>query len=324
VATLATVQTVQSAYTSQSTHDISLKDENEDEELDELEEKLENMQAELARLELSEAFFKEKSASLGRACKELQVALLYSEASQAVLQAKLAKSEEAREELQAALSYQVLALSGAFGVGEWGQYFGEVSKAPQLPGDIDRILGGACPFWPGRKVRDTHLLVLIPSEVNGEPFSLNLLGELIKMPKERGYKTQYDLYDIDTKRALGGCSPDSSYWVLMTREVLPASRSKTYKDQQALIAGYAHEAGVPYVMPRVLEAATVILSHYVRSSERLYPDNPWTYTRCQELVGRFDYPVVVGGFSFTGLRVYDDDGYIFSAGIHGVAGLRRL
>jgi hypothetical protein len=327
VATSATVQGFQSAYGSQFTHDASLqaetsflRDEDEDEKLDELE----NMQAELARLELSEAFFKEKSASLEQACKELQAALLNSEASQAVLQAKLTKSEAVREQLQAALSRQALALSGAFGVREWGQYFGAVSEAPRLPVDIDDILRSPCPFWPDRKVGDTHLLVLIPSEVNGEPFTLNLLGRLIKMPKGRGYRTQYDLYDIDTQRVLGDCAPDRSYWVLMTREVLPASRSKTYKEQQSLIAEYACEVGMPYVMPYVLEAATVILANYVRSNERLYPDNPWTYTRCQELVGQFNYPVVVGGFSSTGLRVYDDDGYIFSAGIHGVAGLRRL
>lgn len=333
VATSATVQGFQSAYDSQVTHDASLQDEtsslrdedeDENEKLDELEENLENIQAELARLELSEAFFKEKSASLEQAYQELQAAFLNLEASQAVLQAKLTKSEEAREQLQAALSHQAFVLSGAFGVREWGQYFGEVNEAPRLPVDIDAILRSPCPFWPDRKVEDTHLLVLIPSEVNGEPFTLNLLGRLIKMPKGRGYKTQYDLYDMDTQRILGDCAPDRSYWVLMTREVLPDSRGKTYKDQQSLIAEYACEVGMPYVMPYVLEAATVILAHYVRSNERLYPDNPWTYTRCQELVGQCNYPVVVGGFSFTGLRVYDDDGYIFSAGIHGVAGLRRL
>jgi actin-related protein len=332
VAAAASDQAFHSACAFRFTHDVCLKDEseseneneNENEKLDELEEKLENMQAELARLELSEAFFKEKSASLEQACKELQTALLNSEASQAVLQEKLAKSEEAYEQLQVALSHQALAWSGTFGVGEWEQYFGEVNEVPQLPADIDKILASPCPFWLGRKVKDTHLLVLIPSAVNGELFTLNLLGKLIKMPKNRGYKTQYDLYDIDTQRTLGDCSPDRSYWVLMTREVLPASRSKTCKDQQLLIAEYAREAGIPYVMPHVLEAATVILSHYVRSGERLYPDNPWTYTRCQELVGQLNYPVVVGGFSLTGLRVYDDDGYIFSAGIHGVAGLRRL
>jgi hypothetical protein len=48
----------------------------------------------------------------------------------------------------------------AFGAEEWRQYYGEVESAPDLPSDIDEILDSACPFWPDRKVRDTHLIVL--------------------------------------------------------------------------------------------------------------------------------------------------------------------
>ena len=70
----------------------------------------------------------------------------------------------------------------------------------------------------------------------------------------------------------------------------------------------------------VLEVATAILSHYVRSGERLYPDDPWTWTRFQAMEDN-KCPVVVGGFSSRGLDVSDD--YVAYYGGHGVAGLRR-
>jgi hypothetical protein len=76
-----------------------------------------------------------------------------------------------------------------------------------------------------------------------------------------------------------------------------------------------------------LEAATAILTHHVRTGERLYnKDNyPWTYARCQELI-RYkskDVPSVVGGFGPSGLCTYVssiryDYDYI------GVAGCRKF
>jgi hypothetical protein len=195
----------------------------------------------------------------------------------------------------------------AFGARAWKKYFGEVGAEPCLPPDIDEILGSVCPFRAGKAVKDTHLLVLVPATVAGRPFSLNLLGELVQLPKGVGYSTKYRYCDSDIQEQLGAQSPASSYWILMTREVLEGSRYQTYTDQKDLLAQYASRTGLPYGLPGVLEAATAILSHYVRSGERLYADNPWTYTRCQELVAWVgDYPIVVGGFSSGGLDVSCD------------------
>jgi hypothetical protein len=68
-------------------------------------------------------------------------------------------------------------------------------------------------------------------------------------------------------------------------------------------AEHARRIDLPYEMPDALSAATAILSHHARTGERLYTDDPWTYTRCQEKVLGNKYPVVVGGFSSGGLRV---------------------
>jgi hypothetical protein len=212
----------------------------------------------------------------------------------------------------------------AFGSKAWSQYFGEVGGEPSLPADINTTLNSACPFWPGKQVKDTHLLVLIPAKVNGRPFSLNLLGELIKYPKGGGHATAYRGYDSDVQEQLGTQSPARPYWVLMTRDVLEGSRNETYASQQALVAGHAERTKLPYELPGALEAATAILSHYVRSGERLYTDAPWTYTRCRELVAwnGSNYPAAVGGFSSGGLSVSGN--HDFGNSDFGVAGLRKF
>ena len=218
-------------------------------------------------------------------------------------------------------NFRPSALLHAFGAEEWSQYFGEVGEAPRLPSDINEILGSPCPFWAGEVVKDTHLLVLIPATVAGEPFSLDLLERLVKNPKVGDRATEYDYYHINVRRRLGARSPESSYWILMTRDVLEGSRGETYAAQKALVAQHASRTGLPYELPGVLEVATAILSHYVRSGERLYTDALWTWTRCQELVND-RYPAIIGGFSDGGLGVYNY--YADDRSFRGVSSLRKL
>jgi hypothetical protein len=195
----------------------------------------------------------------------------------------------------------------AFGAKEWKQYFGDVGLVPDLPSDIAAILDGPCPFWPDKHVKDTHLLMLVPATVDGKPLTLNLLAELIQRPEGGGSKTEYRYYGSDVERELGNQPSRGAYWVLMTRDVLPNSRNKTYENQKKLLAKHVHSKGLaPYEVPHALEAVVAILLHYVRTGERLYADAPWTYTCCQEAVDNNSYPIVVGGFSSGGLIVYCD------------------
>jgi hypothetical protein len=231
--------------------------------------------------------------------------------------AKLAKAREAAKDVR------LLAVK-TLGEVEWKHYFGDIEPAPDLPGDIDDTLDSACPFWPDRKVRDTHLLVLLPATVDGKPFTLNLLSELIKNPRSGGHKTQYSWYDGDVQEQVDAVSPAASYWLLMTRDVLPESRNKTYADQKELVAVHASRTGLPYELPKALEAAAAILTHHVRSGERLYGDSPWTYTRCQKWIlhQSKEYPAIVGGFGSSGLDVHVH----YYDGTHdiGVAGFRKF
>jgi hypothetical protein len=209
----------------------------------------------------------------------------------------------AREQEVAPTSHALAPALRTFGEAEWKQYFGDVGSAPDLPSDMAAILDGPCPFWPDQLVKDTHLLVLIPATVGGVPFTLNLLGELIKHPSHGGHRTEYSYYHGRVKAQIGEESPSRSYWVLMTRDVLPGSQSEGYADQKELVAGYASRESVPYALPSVLEAATAILMHHAREGERLFGDLPWTYTRCPVGVDGRD-PALVGGFASSGLYVF--------------------
>jgi hypothetical protein len=214
---------------------------------------------------------------------------------------------------------RLLALK-TLGEAEWKHYFGVVEPAPDLPRDIATILDSACPFWPGSKVRDTHLLVLIPATVGGKPFTLNLLGKLIRHPKNGGYKTRYEYYGHDTKAQFGHSSPDRSYWLLMTRAMLEGGRGQAYSAQRALVARHTGGDGRPYEVPGVLEAATAILIHHVSTGERLFGDRPRIYTRCQELLDG-DCPVVVGGFEALGVNIFSSHAGSHS---HSIVGCKKF
>jgi hypothetical protein len=208
----------------------------------------------------------------------------------------------AREQEVAPTSHALAAALRTFGEAEWKQYFGDVGLAPDLPSNMAAILDGPCPFWPHKKVRDTHLLVLIPATVGGVPLTLNRLGELIKHPSHGGHRAEYRYYNERIKAQMGKESPPRSYWLLMTRDVLPGSRNTGYADQKEFVANYARRKSVPYALPSVLEAATAILMHHAREGEHLFGDDPWTCTRCPAVVYGRD-PAIVGGFGSSGLFV---------------------
>ena len=214
----------------------------------------------------------------------------------------------------------------AFGPEAWRTHFGvDVGGGiPSLPSDIDQILDSPCPFWSDKQVRDTHVLVLVPSEVDGEPYTLTKLGELSR-PGYPKNSAGYGHYDSDVKAQLGSVSTQAPCWVLLTRDIIPGSRNTSYEDQKKLlVVARASKTSRNYGFPSALEASTAILAHYVRSSERLFSKGSVTYTRCQDLVewGRGRYPAVVGGFGSTGLHVdydfYDVSNYC------GVSGCRKF
>ena len=186
----------------------------------------------------------------------------------------------------------------AIGPAVWNRYYGNAGKAPSLPAGIVQVLTSPCIFWDGKQVWETHLLVWMPKGL-----TLNYLGELIQAPQGGDHATEYHHYPEYIRETIGSQAAGNSYWFLMTKEVLPESRNKSYEDQCALVAAHAKRTGLGYEVPGALEAAVVMLLHYVRSGEYLYGDDPWTYTRCRERVeGK---QLIIGGCSSEGLRIND-------------------
>ena len=188
----------------------------------------------------------------------------------------------------------------AFGKADWEHFFGDVGDVPSIPAGMAETLKAPCPFNPRKQVGDTHMLVLIPKTVNSKPFTLNLLQELIQDPKEKT-ATTFRFYSRAIEVELGETSIENSYWVLMTKDVIPGSRYKTYCEQKQLVQKKEADG---YELPSAIEAAASILMDYFKTDEHLYGQDPMTFTRCQETVTENGRPVVIGGFSPGGLSVF--------------------
>ena len=208
----------------------------------------------------------------------------------------------------------------AFGKAQWARYFGDIGIEPPLPRDIQQTLRAPCPFFPGKTVGESHLLVLIPRTVNGRPLTLTTLEELVKAPRE-GQATQYRYKWAAFFEEHGNRTTNESHWVLMTRDVIAGSRNKTYAQQQALLGETARRTGIDYEVPTALEAAVCIFMRYMISGKRLFSDSPSTYTRCKEATA--GYQGVVGEFSLAGLYV-DNFHSSFGNASNGLAALRSL
>ena len=208
----------------------------------------------------------------------------------------------------------------AFGKADWEKYFGDIGEEPPFPRNIEEILNESCPFWPKKKVNETHLLVLVPNTLNGKPFTINYLKEIIQKPKS-GHSTKCFIYGECVKKAIGDKSYPS-HWVLMTRDVLPP-RKKNRHETGDLITYYNKITGLNYEWPHEIDAATSILMHYVKTGEKLFSGNPCTYTYSQD-VDEEGNLLVVGGFGCVGLEIrngiYDFDK---SCSRYSFAGVRK-
>lgn len=192
----------------------------------------------------------------------------------------------------------------AFGATEWRKYFGDVGTEPPLPSNINQIRSRCCPFWPSKTIEQTHRLVLVPQTVNGQPLTLNLLGKLVKKPLE-GNSSQFS--EVNWGQYTDPPAP-RSHWVLMTREVIPESLNKCYKDQQAVLAGYSQQTNMPYVVPTILDITVATFMEHVRAEPKLHVSSLRTYARCQEKYSA-DWQLAVGWGEAADLIIGDDCEY---------------
>ncbi len=166
----------------------------------------------------------------------------------------------------------------AFGKAQWEEFFGKIDEVPSLPADIHSILESDCPFFPGKKVRETHILVLIPDQVGEKPLNLPMFNELCKNSAK---EIKVENLHPRVAHLHQQIKPiERSHWGLMTRATLPKSeevfakiKSKQERALKEFFKEIQHRTKKTYHPPTLLEAIICIYSEYFRSGTKLFPDS---------------------------------------------------
>ncbi len=209
-----------------------------------------------------------------------------------------------------------------FGPQHWDKFLGKKISSDEeiqnafsiLPPNIFEILNAQCTvFHNGKFVKNTHILVYIPE---GIEMTLTNLGKLLAKKLPRNNRKQlcdyFSSYSNSFERIQEGYyymsadiltfqdkSLDPPHWILMTKDLINGSRSKSYGGQQNLVQKLNESSGIIYTIPKTLDAVSSIIAHFLKSDEYLY--GKATFTRCQYKIDR--HQVVVGNFSDNGLCV---------------------
>ena len=180
---------------------------------------------------------------------------------------------------------------------EWKSQGLDVGAVPPIPATITReLLHSECPLHPGELIKDTHLLVLVPKTVNGEPYSALKLDEVC------GERLIYSGWDSWKSQEWASKAVLQSEWIFIPKSdpdpkkvpVAKHFRSKDIASQQKV-----HEEHYPeYREVKSVELMTAVLLNALLNEERLLPD----YLRCQE-ANAFGGRVCVGDFHAFGLGV---------------------
>ncbi len=198
----------------------------------------------------------------------------------------------------------------AFGNDKWAQYFGKDAVKDEdnkdewssLPWkDFIEDCKKFKSLFPEKQAKDILMLVRLPKTLNGQ-LTLKSFGKLTKKYFPDIEEDTSLLIRSKIISKLGEISIDRSRWVMMTKDLLPGTRNKSYHEQQKMIAELAKKSLINYEVPETLESVVCILSQYLDSKTYLLSHNPFTLTRCQENIE--GNQIIVGSFSSIGLCVH--------------------
>jgi hypothetical protein len=197
------------------------------------------------------------------------------------------------------------------GADAWRSQGIDVGEVPRLPESITKeLLESECLLHPGEKIKDTHLLVLVPKTVNGEPYTPLKLDELCSTRKGSGDKLIYDgaAWATAWRWMNWASTPQAqSEWVLIPKsdpDPSKVSADRHFRSEDIWAQQKVHETHYPeYREVKTVELMTAVLLYDLTNKERLVTD----YLRCKEpnaFLGR----VSLGWFTAKGLGVFDDRG----------------
>lgn len=195
---------------------------------------------------------------------------------------------------------KVIARDFAFGKEWWEKNYGDVGEVPPLPKDIVQILKSPCPyrglfwfqkwFYKETYVADTHVLVLKPKSVNGEPISSKHLTES-KIPNVES-KIPKGPHICATDFDISG-GEKTAYWFLMTKDIVLGTLFKDIPGQE-----YFFEKEMGYRFAEPIEAAIGILATVSRDSSSDFNENYGTRSR-----GRIGNSIYFGPNKNDGLKM---------------------
>ena len=205
-------------------------------------------------------------------------------------------------------SKEVIFNEFCFNPNHWNKFYGmstvsneEIDKAFKLlPNNINEILKSPCPAFPNKRIMDTHVLTWIPETINGKTVTINSFIELLKQQAESS-ESKIDIVIWDRIIQQEGSKQLKSGWVLMTKDIIPGSRDKSYFRQIELITELNGNGQTNYRVPKTDEVIVCIMADYLKSKKRSFSSDPWTYTYCQEYIN--NHQVLVGGFTTSGFIV---------------------
>lgn len=191
---------------------------------------------------------------------------------------------------------------------EWGS--AQTIKLPPYPQALKDFLAGDCEIWPGKKRSATHIVVpLFPQvDLDGTP-AASTLESLDQLDKSSGGPGFVYVWDQTPKNI---AAEEEFHYAVMTIDVIPESRYKSYEEQIRLLP-------VGYEVPSVFDAARALLWANRRSGRRCLSDEPRTFTRCKETIE--GYQIVIGNFSPYGLSIH---GHFYDSDYIGLAGWRKF
>ncbi len=193
-----------------------------------------------------------------------------------------------------------------FGKKEWHKYLGlNVVIEPPLPHDIIQILNGPCPADPAKKVRDTHILTLIPKDLSLKSLENLTTNSFLK------YFSNFPICFFTSKNFPKNVSSfvdpnEKSYWILIKKDIIGGSdlingtRNKTKDEQKERLMNISKENRVHYTLPTTLEAV-VSFAHLAILKETYTDKDPdhSTFMHCQE--------EFADGIGFVATRKFDGE-----------------
>ena len=148
-----------------------------------------------------------------------------------------------------------------------------IKQVPLLPTNIAGILESDCPIYGAPfKIQDTFILSLIHKDFkNGTELEEQILQPYAEKigQKEHPFKLKFGM----NYRKHLSTSYDETYFLLITKDVIPNSRQKNWDEQVSDLKKLRENTGVNFRISTFSEAYASIITHKIVTGESLYNDN---------------------------------------------------